>query len=168
MPYRIARRDKPRHTCRGNGEKTQETKKKLSRDRVFSRSRFAMPEAHAQTEQRCGRRMSLTKMKSAEVSGAKCKKTVLVITHANTRRHQLDIPNAHPQRPASKQNVRATNANRWPAAASTLCAEGVGRGSMQTSQANQASKTHANPGRRCRADHDPVAGDGKLSDRFCP
>ena len=88
------------------GKKPKKLKKKLSRDRVFSRSRFAMPEAHAQIEQRCGRRMSLTKMKSAEVSGAKCKKTVLVITHANTRRHQLDIPNAHPQRPASKQNVR--------------------------------------------------------------
>lgn len=41
--------------------------------------------------------MSLTKCKSAEVFGADCKKTVLVKTHANTRRLQLDIENAHPQ-----------------------------------------------------------------------
>lgn len=55
--------------------------------------------------------MSLTKCKSAEVFGADCKKTVLVKTHANTRRLQLDIENAHPQRPACKQNVRRQTQN---------------------------------------------------------
>lgn len=89
----------------------------------------------------------------------------------NPRQHAA-APTRYRKRASTATRMQAeraaTNTKRGRAAASTLCAEGVGRGSMRTSQAKQASETEANPGRRCRADHEPVAGDRKLADRFCP
>ena len=92
----------------------------------------------------------------------------------------LTLPNPKPRRDGSQSTSTAlvhndphafgtaTDAKRDRAATSTLCAEGVGRGSAPTSLAKQASETEANPGRRCRPEHEPVKGDGKPMDRFCP
>lgn len=56
----------------------------------------------------------------------------------------------------------ATHSKLRRPAASTLCAEYVERGSLRTSPTKQASKTEANPGRRCRPDREPVMADGYL------
>lgn len=150
------------------GKKTQETKKKT----IPGQSVLPFPLRNARST--CSNRATMwpedVTHQNEERRGVRCKVQEDRPCH-NPRQHAAP-PTRYPKRASTATRIQAersaTNANRWPAAASTLCAEGVGRGSMQTSQANQASKTHANPGRRCRADHDPVAGDGKLSDRFCP
>jgi hypothetical protein len=92
----------------------------------------------------------------------------------------LTLPNPKPRCDVSKSTPTAlfhsdphafgtaTAGKRERAATSTLCEEGVGRGSAPTSLANQASETEANSGRRCRPDHEPVKGDEKPMDRFCP